>query len=197
MGSVALFATACIDDFECGGTTSPPCTSTADERTSVELGAEYCAHIRESVCGTPEREAECLAEVDQQRADAARDSCEAELLSYLRCAAESPIECYELDTSPPSTHASVADSRCSDLRVAFGVCVYWIEPECGLGSGGDGNGLSFCMVGCADFASQCEGPDPNGPVACKCSAGPHAGLSFDAENCGTDLMYKTGHLCRY
>lgn len=191
---IAIAATACIDDFECGGTTGSPCTSSTDERTSQELGAALCAHIRDSQCGTPELEAECRADVERYHAEAARDSCEKELHAFLRCAADSPIECYELDTNPPTTHAEPADSTCSYLLVSFGECVYWIDANCGLGSNADG---SSCTVSCADFASSCEGPDPNGPVTCTCSEGPNAGLAFDAEDCGRDLMYKTGHLCRY
>jgi hypothetical protein len=193
-GGVVLVATACVDDFECGGTTSSPCTSSTDERTSEELGAAYCAHIRDSSCGTPELEAECLAEVEQHHADAARDSCETELYAYFRCSADSPIECSTIDTSPPTTRASPSDSNCSELGERFFECVYWIEGTCGLGSDADG---SYCTVSCADFASSCQGSDPNGPVTCTCSEGPNTGLAFEAENCGRDLMYKTGHLCRY
>jgi hypothetical protein len=52
-------------------------------------------------------------------------------------------------------------------------------------------------VSCPDFSSACSGPSPNGAVSCECDAGPNQGDTFEATDCGRDLIYKTGHTCGY
>ncbi|HEX6272199.1 MAG TPA: hypothetical protein VFZ53_04145 [Polyangiaceae bacterium] len=188
----------CIDDFECGDTANTSCGALHPDGTDAELGATYCGNVRESPCGTPGLESECLARLDGYAADVVRDGCENELHEYLRCAAGSPIECSTTDSVPPVTSASVADPRCKRLRTAFRECVTWVGGECGVSFGvGAPGGLISCGVGCEAFASECEGASQNGPVACTCTEGPNAGVVFDAADCSSDLIYQTGHTCRY
>jgi hypothetical protein len=166
-------------------------------QTREELGAELCTHIRESECGTPELEEECLAELEQNLADAAAEGCEAELDEYLRCAAGSAIECVTFDTTPESTRPTLANSTCVDLVLEFHECVTWVAPLCGIGMGTDPSGSALCSVSCPDFSSECSGSSANGAVSCVCDEGPNQGNTFEATDCGRDLTYKTGHLCGY
>jgi hypothetical protein len=168
-----------------------------DHKTTEELGAELCTHIREAECGTPELEAECLAELEQNLVDASHEGCETELDEYLWCATASAIECVTLDTEPPRTYPVVANSTCVELDSAFHECVTWVAPLCGIGAGTDPSGLALCSVSCPDFSSACSGPSPNGAVSCECDEGPNQGDTFEATDCGRDLIYKTGHTCGY
>ena len=192
VGVAIALSPGCIDDFECG----PECTgSSSDDATITELGTTYCTNIRDAECGTPELEAECFRELEQFRLDAMRDDCEFELHAYLRCAAGSRIECVTLDTFPSTTHASA--EGCSERRVRFGECVSWVPPECGVFSSTSASSTATCGVSCSDFSSICEGASANGPVECTCDSGPNVGVTFEAQDCGSEMAYRTGHSCRY
>ena len=175
------------------------CSTGADgsDETREELGTEYCTHIGESECGTPELEQECLAELEQNLVDASHEGCEGELDAYLRCAANDAIECITLDTSPPMTYPTLASSTCVERLVEFHECVTWVAPLCGIGMGSDPSGAALCSVSCPDFSSACSGPSANGAVSCVCDEGPNQGQTFEATDCGRDLTYKTGHTCGY
>src|SRR5262245_36870859 len=125
------------------GLAGSSCTTGADgnDETLEELGAQYCTHVGESECGTPELEQQCLDELERNLADASHEGCERELDEYLRCAANDAIECTTIDTNPPMTYPMLESSTCVELVVEFHECVTWVAPNCAISNGADASGL--------------------------------------------------------
>jgi hypothetical protein len=189
-------------------------SQTADARGTSDLYTSLCANERASPCGTAAVEQACLSDARHEEQDARQYGCIPELDAYLRCASAHPIVrcgCIESGCSPE------VDESCQSLMTSFQACIDWLSPGCllgvrvglagnpadgGLGAGnpasaegGTSSGGSVCSVDCPDLASTCQGNDPNGPVGCTCTSGPHAGRAFQAEDCSGSLLIATGHSC--
>jgi hypothetical protein len=171
------------------------CGSNSDaEAPSTEaLIGDACAKIGSASCATQADVDQCNQKFAQKQAEATSESCEPELDAYLACVASNPVECASIDDSGLHPYPS---SNCSELMSKFSQCWSHLPGECSVAVG-VAPGPGGCALTCPGVKASCQGPDPNGPVDCICDEGPHAGLTFQATNCASNLSWATGHTCNY
>lgn len=181
--AVGALSLAGVLPAACGGS-----SERAQEPSIEALVTSLCDAMAEMECARPDEKATCVGQLAEDRADAAQESCEGELRAYLECVNDEPLYCGGIPEEPPRPHVSDA---CGDLRDAFFTCYTRLPLDCAVGVG-----MGTCSLKCPKLGAACQGPDPNGPVACECDTGTKVGVEFQATDCGENLGWATGHYCQ-
>ena len=157
----------------CGGSGTRDATA-QDPEVLID---DACNRIVSLQCPDSFSLSECHQELHQERADAAKDGCEAQFDALLVCIAERASECNQL-----------TKEVCGPQVEALTTCQ---SPgggeQCSRGMGGAPPGAppgyQKCDINCPTWGVSCE-TDASSALICWCT-GPKAGATFSPESCTT------------
>lgn len=148
-------------------------SASGDDESAIQAA---CRKIAALPCAD-DSEAECVTDLEEQRAEPEMAACREEFDAFLSCIAEAPLVC-EADMDFPSP------AECGPARFEFTQCMAEDDPVICAAVPAFVSAEQPCATNCGDYAATCSGV---GPFSCTCSSGPNAGASFAIDVC-RDLL---------